>query len=145
MFSASAACCTSIPSIRFNLTALSLNSALQRCPAFGSLTLAILTPAPVAALGMRSRAGSMYPAEYQVAIFATEHGSWSRNRRVGYCVGVARLEGVVAPGEPVRATDWLQGARAWGSPVDIETMPNGSLQVSDDRAGAFYRVTYARP
>lgn len=101
--------------------------------------------APVAALGMRSCPGTMYPAEYQVAIFTTEHGSWSRNRRVGYCVGVVRLEGVVAPSEPVRATDWLQGERAWGSPVDVEAMPDGSLQVSDDRAGAFYLVTEARP
>jgi glucose/arabinose dehydrogenase len=31
---------------------------------------------------------------------------------------------------------------AWGRPVDVLVMPDGALLVSDDRAGAVYRVTY---
>ena len=30
------------------------------------------------------------------------------------------------------------------SPVDVEVLPDGSLLVSDDKAGAIYRVTYAK-
>jgi len=29
--------------------------------------------------------------------------------------------------------------------VDVETMPDGSMLVSDDYAGAIYRISYARP
>ena len=31
---------------------------------------------------------------------------------------------------------------AWGRPVDLEHMPDGSLLVSDDFADAIYRVYY---
>jgi glucose/arabinose dehydrogenase len=42
---------------------------------------------------------------------------------------------------------WLQhranGAEVvWGRPVDVLNMPDGSLLVSDDLAGAIYRVSY---
>ena len=30
----------------------------------------------------------------------------------------------------------------WGRPVDVAVLHDGSLLVSDDRAGALYRVTY---
>jgi glucose/arabinose dehydrogenase len=32
----------------------------------------------------------------------------------------------------------------WGRPADVLVMPGGSLLVSDDKAGAIYRVTYAK-
>jgi glucose/arabinose dehydrogenase len=38
---------------------------------------------------------------------------------------------------------WLEGATAWGRPVDLLVMPDGALLVSDDRAGAIYRIAYA--
>jgi glucose/arabinose dehydrogenase len=44
----------------------------------------------------------------------------------------------------VFAEGWLQGREAWGRPVDILIMPDGALLVSDDRAGAIYRITYNR-
>ena len=34
---------------------------------------------------------------------------------------------------------------AWGRPVDVAELPDGSLLVSDDEAGVIYRVTYRRP
>lgn len=40
---------------------------------------------------------------------------------------------------------WLQGGRVSGRPVDIKELADGSLLVSDDRAGAIYRVTYRAP
>lgn len=30
----------------------------------------------------------------------------------------------------------------WGRPADVEVAPDGSLLVSDDFAGAVYRITY---
>ena len=50
-------------------------------------------------------------------------------------------------GKPLRAEDfatgWLRGRRAWGRPVDVLSGSDGALYVSDDRAGAVYRITYA--
>ena len=34
------------------------------------------------------------------------------------------------------------GEEEWGRPVDVLVMPDGALLVSDDRAGAIYRITY---
>jgi glucose/arabinose dehydrogenase len=31
---------------------------------------------------------------------------------------------------------------AWGRPVDVLVMPDGALLVSDDQAGAIYRISY---
>ena len=40
------------------------------------------------------------------------------------------------------ATGWLQGESAWGRPADVLVMPDGSLLVADDLAGAIYRIAY---
>jgi glucose/arabinose dehydrogenase len=42
------------------------------------------------------------------------------------------------------AEGWLQGEEIWGRPVYTRQMPDGSLLISDDYAGAIYRVTYQR-
>jgi glucose/arabinose dehydrogenase len=103
--------------------------------------------AHVAALGMRFYTGKQFPARYRDAIFVAEHGSWNRSRKTGYRVMAAILEGdrVVAY-EPF-ATGWLQGEGSdresvLGRPADVLVMPDGSLLVSDDHAGAVYRIVY---
>ena len=62
---------------------------------------------------------------------------------VGYRVTLVASRGRAASSryEPF-AEGWLQGARAWGRPVDVQVMPDGSLLVSDDSAGAIYRIVY---
>jgi glucose/arabinose dehydrogenase len=40
------------------------------------------------------------------------------------------------------AEGWLGNTAAWGRPVDVQQLPDGSMLVSDDKAGAIYRVTY---
>ena len=40
------------------------------------------------------------------------------------------------------ADGWLQGEQAWGRPADVLVAPDGSLLVSDDLAGAIYRIRY---
>jgi len=41
-------------------------------------------------------------------------------------------------------TGWLQGQKAWGRPVDLLVMPDGSLLISDDYADIIYRVSYRK-
>lgn len=99
-------------------------------------------PAHVASLGMRFYTGRMFPPGYRGQVFIAEHGSWNRSRPIGYRVSLVRLEGNRAAGYEPFAEGWLQGDRAWGRPVDVQEMPDGSLLVSDDRAGMIYRISY---
>ena len=98
--------------------------------------------AHVAALGMRFYTGKQFPAAYQNAIFIAEHGSWNRAHKSGYRIGVAHLQGSRLVAYEAFATGWLQGESAWGRPADVLVMPDGSLLVADDLAGAIYRIAY---
>ena len=103
--------------------------------------------AHVASLGMRFYTGKQFPARYRNAVFIAEHGSWNRSRKAGYRVSVVRLQGNRAVGYEPFVSGWQQGGRsneeaAWGRPADMLVMPDGSLLVSDDHAGAIYRVSY---
>ncbi|MGA8222542.1 MAG: sorbosone dehydrogenase family protein [Candidatus Acidiferrales bacterium] len=98
--------------------------------------------AHVASLGMRFYTGKMFPAEYKNQIFIAEHGSWNRSVPIGYRVARVRLEGSRVVEQQIFAEGWLQGDTAWGRPVDVLVMPDGALLVSDDRAGAIYRISY---
>lgn len=100
--------------------------------------------AHVAALGMRFYTGAMFPAEYRGQIFIAEHGSWNRLSPVGYRVTLARLKDGRAAAYEVFAEGWLKKGSAWGRPVDLEVMPDGSLLLSDDRMGAVYRISYKK-
>jgi glucose/arabinose dehydrogenase len=97
----------------------------------------------VAALGMTFYRGRMFPAGYRGQIFIAEHGSWNRSTPIGYRITRVRLEGRRAVSYEVFAEGWLQGESAWGRPVDVLEMPDGALLISDDRAGAIYRISYA--
>jgi glucose/arabinose dehydrogenase len=101
-------------------------------------------PAHVASLGMRFYTGAMFPTEYHNQIFIAEHGSWNRSVPNGYRVSLVRLQGNRAVSYRVFAEGWLSGGEAWGRPVDLQVMPDGSLLVSDDRAGAIYRISYRK-
>ena len=98
----------------------------------------------VASLGMRFYTGTMFPPEYRNQIFIAEHGSWNRTRPIGYRVTLVRLQGNRAVKYEVFAEGWLEGERPWGRPVDVQVMPDGALLVSDDYAGAIYRITYRK-
>jgi glucose/arabinose dehydrogenase len=96
----------------------------------------------VAALGMRFYTGTMFPPQYRNQIFIAEHGSWNRTEPIGYRITLVRLTGNQAVKYEVFAEGWLKDGKAWGRPVDVLVMPDGSLLVSDDRAGAIYRIIY---
>jgi len=95
-----------------------------------------------AALGMRFYTGTMFPAQYRKQIFIAEHGSWNRSKKSGYRVSLVRLQGDKVVAYETFASGWLQGESAWGRPADVLVLPDGSLLVADDQAGAIYRITY---
>jgi glucose/arabinose dehydrogenase len=112
----------------------------RRCDEFVSPVLNL--GAHVAALGMRFYGGTQFPERYRKAAFIAEHGSWNRSRKSGYRVSVVRLQGNRAVSYEPFVSGWLTGDAAWGRPADVLAMPDGSLLISDDQAGAIYRVVY---
>uniref|UniRef100_A0A831XMW1 Sorbosone dehydrogenase family protein n=1 Tax=Geobacter metallireducens TaxID=28232 RepID=A0A831XMW1_GEOME len=98
----------------------------------------------VAALGMHFYTGSMFPESYRNQIFIAEHGSWNRSERIGYRITLVRLEGNRAVSYEPFAEGWLDNDKVWGRPVDLQILPDGSMLVSDDKAGAIYRISYRR-
>ena len=98
----------------------------------------------VAPLGVKFYTGDQFPEEYKHQMLIAEHGSWNRSQKIGYRVTKVTLndKGEATSYEPF-IDGWLQGQENWGRPVDVLVMPDGALLVSDDYAGAIYRVSYA--
>jgi glucose/arabinose dehydrogenase len=96
-----------------------------------------------AALGMRFYTGTMFPQKYRGGIFVARHGSWNKSTKIGGDVIYVTLnkDGSVKTWEPFM-TGFLQNNDYIGRPVDIQMMKDGSLLVSDDYAGAIYRISY---
>lgn len=100
--------------------------------------------AHAADLGMMFYDGNMFPGKYKNAIFSAQHGSWNATVPRGARVMVTFLdeEGNAASTEPF-AEGWLQDNGVYsGRPVDVEQYVDGSILVSDDKAGAVYRIYY---
>jgi glucose/arabinose dehydrogenase len=98
----------------------------------------------VAPDGLRFYTGGMFPPEYRNRIFIAQHGSWNRTRKSGYrVISVALKDNRVERAE-VFAEGWMRDEQAWGRPVDVLVMPDGSLLISDDQADSIYRVRYSK-
>lgn len=97
-----------------------------------------------APLGMQFYNGKMFPAKYRGAIFIARHGPWNRTQKFAD-VSVAYVDAGnrVTKVEPF-LTGFVKDNQYEGRPVDLLTLPDGSLLVSDDHAGAIYRVSYGR-
>jgi glucose/arabinose dehydrogenase len=106
----------------------------------------VKTTAHAADLGMAFYTGKSFPAAYQGGFFSAQHGSWNRTKPTGAQVLFTSLkaDGTAAKTE-VFASGWLDDSTGTyrGRPVDVAVMKDGSLLISDDFAGAIYRVTYA--
>ena len=99
-----------------------------------------------APLGLRFYTGAMFPREYRNQIFVAEHGSLPEFAPVGYRIELVTLnESRMVTGRTIFAEGWLQDGQPWGRPVDLLVMPDGSLLVSDDKAGVIYRISYSPP
>ena len=100
--------------------------------------------AHTASLGMRFYNGDMFPAEYKDTMFIARRGSWNRDKLNGYdVISVTAGKDGKATMKPFLA-GFMDGYKNtfWGRPVDVLTMPDGSLLVSDEQNGAIYRVSY---
>ena len=107
----------------------------------------VMIQAHSAALGMTFYTNNQFPADYQGALFVAEHGSWNRSEPVGYRVVVVTFGEDGIPLYTPFIEGWLppagDGERTpWGRPNDVLVAPDGSLLISDDGAGAIYRVSF---
>jgi glucose/arabinose dehydrogenase len=96
-----------------------------------------------APLGIKFYTGNAFPAEYRGQAFIARHGSWNKTKKIGGDIVVAKLnkDGTLKSLEPF-LTGFLQDNNYVGRPVDMLVMKDGSLLISDDYAGAIYRVSY---
>jgi glucose/arabinose dehydrogenase len=106
----------------------------------------VLTDAHAADLGLTFYTGKKFPAKYHGGIFTAQHGSWNRTTPIGARVMFTSIKpDGTADKTEVFADGWLDPdtKRYRGRPVDVANLPDGSILVSDDFAGAIYRIWYA--
>ena len=104
-------------------------------------------PAHQAQLGMTFYNGRMFPAKYQGGAFVAAHGSWNRTKPSGALIQYVSMKADgTADKLETFAEGWLDENGIYrGRPVDVAVAKDGSLLISDDFAGAIYRVTYTAP
>lgn len=94
-------------------------------------------------LGMKFYTGKMFPPKYRGAMFIARHGPW--NRTIKYAdVSVAWPDGKGGAKVEPFMTGFVENNNYLGRPVDFLILRDGSLLVSDDHAGAIYRISYGR-
>jgi glucose/arabinose dehydrogenase len=100
--------------------------------------------AHAADLGMTFYSGNQFPAKYKGGVFSAQHGSWNRTVPTGAQVMFTPVNEDGSVGETeVFAKGWLASTGEYlGRPVDIAQLPDGSILVSDDLAGAIYRISH---
>lgn len=98
-----------------------------------------------APLGIKFYTGNMFPSDYKNQAFIAEHGSWNRDKRIGYRVSLVKVENnTKATSYETFASGWLddETQKVWGRPVDVLVLNDGSMLVSDDQADVVYRISY---
>jgi glucose/arabinose dehydrogenase len=98
--------------------------------------------AHVAPLGVKFYTGASFPESYRNRAFIAEHGSWNRSEKSGYRITMVKLDGAKAVSYEPFATGFILGDEVYGRPVDLLMLDDGSMLVSDDAAGAIYRISY---
>lgn len=119
------------------------NEYIDDTPPEGIIHPAVETTAHCGDLGMAFYTGSQFPAKYKNAIFSAQHGSWNRTDPCGARVMVTYIDqDGNATMEPF-AEGWLNANGEYdGRPMSIEVLKDGSMLVSDDYAGAIYKISY---
>ncbi|MBU6259662.1 MAG: PQQ-dependent sugar dehydrogenase [Burkholderiales bacterium] len=104
-------------------------------------------PAHQAQLGMTFYTGKMFPEKYRGGIFVASHGSWNSTVPTGALINFVPLVNNDKAGKSEVFADGFRDENGIfrGRPVDVAMMKDGSLLISDDFAGAIYRVTYSAP
>jgi len=107
----------------------------------------VLLTSHTAALGLLFYTGTQFPPEYRNSAFVALHGSINRSTLSGYSVVRVPFRNGKPAGPP---EDFLTGfiarddgeKEAWGRPVGLLQLPDGSLLVSDDGGNRIWRVRY---
>ena len=113
---------------------------------------AIVPDVPVnshtASLGLTFYTKNAFPARYKNGAFVGQHGSWNRSILSGYKVLFVPFANGKPSGKP---QDFLTGfiadekkTKAYGRPVDVTELNDGSLLVNDDSGNTLWRVTANR-
>ena len=97
-----------------------------------------------ASLGLVFYDGGTFPERYRGGAFVGQRGSWNRSEFSGYRVAFVPFKG----GKPSGAAeDFLTGfianaerGEAYGRPVGLALLPDGSLLVADDAGNTVWRV-----
>jgi glucose/arabinose dehydrogenase len=94
-----------------------------------------------APLGMTFLTGDALPPQYSRSALAALHGSWNRSTPDGY-----KVVSLHWTEDGIEERDFLSGfnqdGNISGRPVDVAQGPDGAIYISDDYAGAIYRVSY---
>lgn len=111
-----------------------------------TLTPDVLFPSHSAALGLVFYRGTAFPERYRGGAFAAFRGSWNRSEGTGYKVVFIPFS---AEGRPTGSfEDFLtgflvdpKGPTAFGRPVGLLELPDGSLLLTEDGNGRVYRMS----
>ncbi|AUD00696.1 PQQ-dependent sugar dehydrogenase [Spirosoma pollinicola] len=99
--------------------------------------------AHTASLGLAFYDKTAFPEKYRNGAFIGQHGSWNRSTFSGYKVVFVPFQ----DGKPGKPEDFLTGfltgkdKDAYGRPVGVAVLPDGSMLVADDAGGRIWRVT----
>jgi glucose/arabinose dehydrogenase len=103
-------------------------------------------PAHTAPLGMTFLEGSKMPARWSGGAVIAGHGSWDRHPPQAPAVlwlAWNASKGTLEPAITLVSGFENADGSYWGRPVDAVPGPDGALYVSDDKAGAIYRLVPA--
>jgi glucose/arabinose dehydrogenase len=95
----------------------------------------------VAPLSIRFLRRQADPAMNGAALVA-QHGSWNRSEKTGYSVVSLHWGDDSAISRQDFVTGFEAGGDVVGRPVDVVEAGDGTIFVSDDFAGAIYRISY---
>jgi glucose/arabinose dehydrogenase len=101
-------------------------------------------PAHMAPLGIRFyTGGGLLPAAFENGAFIAMHGSTLHDPTYGADIRfVSMRPGRLDAGAAVVISGWLVDGHYWGRPVDIVFGADGAMYISDDLAGAVYRLVF---
>lgn len=119
-------------------------------PCASAVPSTIDLPAHAAALGLAFIPEEGWPEAYRHDLLVAYHGSWNRSKPSGYEVVRIELDenaryagGASVPFLTGFMPEGGRGADdALGRPAGVLAEPGGIVYVSDDHAGAIYRITY---
>jgi len=109
----------------------------------------VLLTAHSAPLGILFYTGTQFPSEYRGSAFIAFHGSINRSKLAGYSVMRVPFKNGKPSGP---AENFLTGfiarddeeKQAWGRPVGLLQMQDGSLLLTDDTGLRIWRIAYGK-